>query len=94
MKMEERVRQMVKSANMSEDSVARLVALAYWMGREEATRKICDKHNNMIADMIYRATECRYHKMVSNVIGDCTVIYDDDYAGEFTATFGGIDTEI
>jgi len=72
------------------DNIRKLIAMAYYMGRETATREICDRHNQQMTDMRKRADTCRYHIMANAIIGDRTAdqIYSGDYAGEMMGTFG------
>lgn len=76
------------------DSIEKLIAIAYWIGREEATREISDKYNDLIRDQRRRAAECRYHKMAAEIVGDISYIYSSDYAGDITETFGSDQTDI
>ncbi len=84
----EKIHEMVKTADMSQDTVERLVAMAYWHGREQATQEIIDEHNAIIGGMRERAEGCRYHNMAAEIIGQHAGIYSDDYAGDMTKTFG------
>lgn len=91
----ERIREIVRSnTDMDKDSLEKLVTLAYCMGREAATRETSDKYVALIADQRKRASECRYSKFASAVIGDESYIYSPDYAGEFTALFGSDETAL
>lgn len=75
--------------DLDTDSVEKLVYIAYVMGREEATRKVSDLYRNHLAEQRKRAEACRYNHMAEKVIGAETYLYTPDYAGEFTAEFGG-----
>ncbi|MFR6690684.1 hypothetical protein [Hominenteromicrobium mulieris] len=72
---------------MDKDSIEKLVKIAYYMGREEAAREVSDKYNDHIAEQKQRASECRYHNMAAEIVGDEDYIYSSDYAGDFTNTF-------
>lgn len=72
---------------MDKDSIEKLVKIAYYMGREEAAREVSDKYNGHIAEQKQRASECRYHNMAAEIVGDEDYIYSGDYAGDFTNTF-------
>lgn len=90
----ERVRQCVDSLDCSSDTVEKLVALAYYIGREEATREISDKYKKLIQEQRKRAENCRYKHMANNIIGTENYIYSPDYGMEMTGLFGSDDTEI
>ena len=70
------------------DNVAKLVIIAYYIGREEATRRVSDCYTNLIADMRKRAAKCRYYRMANKVIGPYDHLYFDDYSQDMTETFG------
>lgn len=78
----------VDMSDSSPASAEKLIQLAYWFGREDAAREICDKHNAMIADQKHRAEECRYHRMAAEIIGKETMIYSGDYSGDMHGMFG------
>ena len=75
--------------DMDKDSVEKLVFMAYMMGREKADREVSDLYNSHLAEQRKRAEACRYNHMAEKVIGAETYLYTPDYAGEFTAEFGG-----
>lgn len=77
-----------KSDNKDDDTLDKLLAIAYYMGREEATKEISDKYNALLAEQRRRAEQCRYYKMAREVIGESQMIYSPDYAGEIGSTFG------
>ena len=55
---------------MDKDSIEKLVKIAYYMGREEAAREVSDKYSDHIAEQKQRASECRYHNMAAEIVGD------------------------
>lgn len=73
------------------DNILKLIAMAYHIGKETATRQICDIHNERIAKARKAAKSARYHRMAGAILdamgGD--MIYTDAYAGGMTRTFGG-----
>lgn len=75
-------------------TVEKMIAMAYYMGREMATREISDQYNALIAAQRERANACRYSKMANAIIGDQDYIYSDDYRGEMTSTFGNDTADI
>lgn len=68
--------------NDHNDTIERLVSYAYYIGREEATRELCDEFSKIIEGQKFRAQQQRYCKMAMSVIGNKTRVYSDDYAGE------------
>ena len=77
-----------KGYSMDEDDARKLIALAYYMGRESAVREVCDQAAAIFAAQINRADQCRYHNLAHNIQGGITKIYHSDYSGDFTSTFG------
>lgn len=90
----ERVRQCVESLDCEKDNTEKLIALAYYIGREEATRETSDKYKKLIREQRAKANACRYKHMANEIIGKADYIYCPDYSGDMTATFGSDDTEI
>ena len=80
--------------DMESDSLNKLLALAYYIGREEATRETSDKYNAVLEAQRKRAEACRYYKMAAAIIGDVKAVYSPDYAGEMSLTFGDDVTEL
>lgn len=70
-------------------TVEKMIAMAYYMGRESATKEISDEYRALIAAQRERANACRYSKMANAIIGDQDYIYSGDYRGEMTSIFGG-----
>jgi hypothetical protein len=94
MKAKDLIKNVVSSCDLNSDSVEKLIALAYYMGREEATREISDKYNALIKAQHDRANACRYRCMANKIVGDQDHIYSGDYAGEITNLFGGDETQL
>lgn len=84
----ERIKEIVKTADMEQDNAEKLVALAYWYGRESATRAVSDRYAEHIAQQHRRAEECRYAKMAARIVGKETYLYTSDYGMEMTGIFG------
>lgn len=80
--------------DMDTDDMRKLIAIAYYMGRESAAEEICDKAREIFSEQRKRVSKCRYHKMAEAVQGDVTHIHSFDYAGDFTATFGTDETAL
>lgn len=90
-----RIKEAVYSSDDKEDDkLDKLLALAYYMGREEATREVSNKYNAVLEAQRQRAEACRYHKMAAAIVGDVKFVYSPNYAGEVTATFGNDETEL
>ena len=72
------------------DNTAKLIAMAYYIGRESAVKEICDIHSARVTAARQAAKGYRYHRMANAVLnamgGD--MIYHPDYAGDMTDTFG------
>lgn len=69
-------------------SVEKMIIMAYYIGKEEATRKVSDAYAAHIAAQHQRAASCRYHRMAAEVVGPERYLYEPDYAGNMTASFG------
>lgn len=89
-----RVKEAIDNYDTEGDSLNKLLALAYYMGREEATREVSDKYNAHLAAQHERAEACRYYKMAAAIVGPEKFLYCPDYAGEMSATFGNDATEL
>lgn len=90
----ERVKECVKNLECEKDSTEKIIALAYYIGKEEATREVSDSYKKLIREQRKRASECRYKHMAEKVIGDQNYIYFGDYDGAMTGLFGSDDTKI
>lgn len=90
----ERIRKAVDNLNCEEDNLDKLIALAYYIGREEATREVSDKYNAVLAEQRERADNCRYHNLAHQIIGSVRYIPTGDYAQTMKSTFGSDETEL
>lgn len=90
----EKVKTCVNNLECDKDCVEKLIALAYYIGKEEAARDISDKYNALLREQRERANACRYKHMAHYVIGDTKFIYSPDYAGDMTEAFGSDETNI
>lgn len=90
----DRIRAAVQNHDMEADDINKLLALAYYMGREEAAKEVSDMYNKHIAEQKKRAEACRYYKMAREVVGTEDYLYSSDYAGEMSSIFGGDETKI
>ena len=73
------------------DTLNKLIALAYEIGRESATKEVSDDYTTLITSMRERANACRYPHMANAIIGKAH-LYHYAYAGDITETFGSDET--
>lgn len=90
----ERIRKAVDNLDCEEDNIDKLIALAYYIGREEATREVSDKYNAVLAEQRERADNCRYHKLAHQIIGSARYIHTGDYSQDMKTMFGSDETEL
>ena len=83
-----------KGYDMSIDDPRKLVAIAYYMGRESASRDVSDMYNALLRQQLNRADNCRYRHMAHAVQGDVAYIHHCDYSGDMTAMFGADKTNL
>ncbi|MBQ5901341.1 MAG: hypothetical protein IIW86_05725 [Clostridia bacterium] len=89
----ERVKECVKNLECEKDSIEKVIALAYYIGKEEATREVSDAYTNLIREQRKRADKCHYKHMAHEVIGSQNYIYFGDYDMAMTGIFGSDPTE-
>ena len=94
MTINERIKKALKGVDMDQDSVDKLIALAYYKGREDAAKEVCNKTRYLIAEQRKRAAGTRYHRLAASVIGDKDFVYSGDYAGDMQDMFGNDKTEL
>ncbi len=83
MTMLETVREALKNHNFNDDEVGgldELVAFAYYLGRHESARKICDAAQEIFSAQIERASNNRYKNVCTAAQGGITQIYSSDYS--------------
>jgi len=80
MKMRDRIKKAIQQRYKGIDG---LVAVAYWIGKHDGAKEVCDKHKNQLENMRKAANACRYHKMVNKIIGKSDTIYHADYSSDF-----------
>lgn len=71
-----------------------LLALAYEMGREDATRAVSDDYTALIAAMRKRANASRCWRAANKIIGDADHLHHSDYRGDMTALADSITTDL
>lgn len=85
MNASERIFKAMSNVNLDEDTVDRLIYLAWMMGREEATKEVSDKYTEVLKGQHERAKNCRYHNLAENIIGfSGDYIYFADYSQDVT----------
>lgn len=78
----ERVNKALESYDFDDENgngVNELIAYAYFLGKCNKSKELCDKIRALLEEQHNRANECRYHKMANDIIGKQTFIYDGDY---------------
>ena len=91
----ERIKKATKTGfSPDADSMDKLIMLAYYFGREEATKEVSDEYVRKLQAIKYRAEKSRYHKMARKIVGDCSYIYFPDYAQDMLGTFGSDETTL
>lgn len=90
----EKVRACADNFDCEKDNAEKLIALAYFIGREEAAKEISDKCNTLLREQRDRADKCRYRNLAHKVIGNIKHIYSPDYAQSMTEMFGSDITDI
>lgn len=76
----------ITDADLNKDDIKKAIALAYYAGREDATKEVSDKYTVFFLNQLKNAKKCRYYKMVLAVIGKLN-IYNSDYRGDISKTF-------
>lgn len=78
-----------QQVDLETDSWEKLVYLAYYIGREEATKEVSDKYRAHLKAQTERANACRYHNMAVAILGNGkSYIYTSDYGQEMKKIFG------
>lgn len=90
----QRIKQAVNNLDCSKDDVNKIIALAYMIGKEEATRTVSDEYKKLIKEQRKRADNCRYKHLANKIIGEQNYIYFGDYDNAMTGLFGSDDTTI
>ena len=66
----ERIAECKKCTDFNADTVEKLIALAYYIGREEATREISDKYNAVFKDQKVRANNYLSAKRIVAILSE------------------------
>lgn len=75
-------------------SLDRLLAYAYYAGREQATRGYADKVREVFKEQKERARSLRYNKLGMYVQGNIDYVYSSDYAGSYQDEVGNDLTDL
>jgi ATP-dependent Lon protease len=80
--------------DMEKDDIKKLIAIAYYYGREQAVREFSEEVNKVLKDQQERVQQCRYKNMAMKIQGNISNIYSADHSGEMTNIFGADKTNI
>lgn len=94
MTYKERLKKALSCIKTDEDSIDRLIAYAYYAGREQATREYSREVKKVLKAQKERASSLRYNKLGLYVQGDIDYIRSGDYAGCYQDEFGGDLTDL
>lgn len=94
MTINERIKKAIKNFDGDTDNIDKIIALAYYIGREDATKELSDKVSAVFSEQKKRVSECRYHNMAMNIQGDIDYVYSRDYAQDMTALFASDETNL
>lgn len=87
MTVKERVLEAIHNWDCERDNVDKIIALAYYMGRESAAKEVCDKAYTIFDNQRKTAENSRYHNLAMKVQGNVTYIYHPDYSNTMTDMF-------
>lgn len=81
------------NADFEGDSLEKLIAMAYWIGREEAVVEVSDIYGEHLHAQTERARASRFHAFAERILDNGPgYIYHPDYSKEMSAAFGGDET--
>ena len=83
-----------RQALYSGDTIERIIAFAYYYGREQATKEVSDAYRSLIRDMRKRADKSRYTALINEAIGDKNYLLFGDYPGRITKEIGKLKTDV
>ena len=90
----ERIQEALHNVDYERDSINKLIAVSYYIGLEEATRRVADAYTAHIAEQHKRAMASRYYRMAYEIVGPEDYLYMSDYSCIMTETFGADETEL
>lgn len=93
--LNERVKEAIENYRLNEKhgDINALIVYAYYLGRCEAAKEVCDDAKKIFAEQKERAAKCRYHKMAMEIQGGSNYIYHQDY-DQWIGDFSEDETEI
>lgn len=91
----DRIKEVVNNnIDMNNDTIEKLIYLAYHFGREEATKEVSDKYNKVLHAQIERAEAEHCYNVAMRVQGNIKFVPTSDYAQDMINTFGNDATNI
>ena len=94
MTINERITNAIENFSADTDNIDKIIALAYFIGREDAAKELSDKVNAVFAEQKKRAKACRYSNMAMRVQGDIDHVYSQDYSQDMTTCFASDETNL
>lgn len=70
-----------------------VIAYAYYLGRCEVAKEVCDSASEIFKQQTERAEKMRYHNMANEVQGNIKMIYHSDY-DQWVKMFANDKTEV
>lgn len=61
-----------------------LLAVAYWIGKHNGAKEVCDSAMKIFKEQKDRASKVRYKHEALRVQGDISQIYHPDYSSDFS----------
>ena len=94
--VKETVSEIIRSDKVSleSDSVEKLIYMAYYIGLEKGCKQATDEYKAVLQGQLGRVKACRYHRMAMAIQGNVKFLYDPNYGGTMTSTFGEDKTEV
>ena len=94
MKIKDRVQNAVNGGyDMETDNIDKLIVMAYYIGKEEVAKDLCDKYAIVRSIQNERARQSRYHNMAQKILGPTERLYSADYSQTMTSVFGNDETQ-
>ena len=94
MTIDERINRAIENFDGETDNLDKIIAVAYFIGIEEATTCLSDKVNAIFAEQKKKAKACRYHNMAMRVQGDIDYIFSPYCSQSMKTLFASDETEI
>lgn len=94
MTINERINKAIENFDGKTDNIDKIIALAYFIGIEEASTNLSIKVNAIFAEQKKKAKACRYHNMAMCIQGDIDYIYSPYCSQIMKTLFASDETEI